>query len=91
MPTREAHAAAAGLFREAGNGNGAVVIGVESALWCGLHMHLGIRFHVPTRRRLQLRCGRRSRCFFPSESCSWLQRPPRLPAKNTKMVGDFSV
>ena len=39
MPTRDAQAAAAGLFREARNGNGAVVIGVESAVWrsnCGL-------------------------------------------------------
>ena len=39
MPTRDADAAAASLFREAGNGNGAVIIGVESALWrssCGL-------------------------------------------------------
>ena len=33
MPTRDAHAAAAVLSREGGNGNGAVVIGVESALW----------------------------------------------------------
>ena len=39
MPTRDAHAVTAGTFREAGNGNGAVVIGVESALRrssCGL-------------------------------------------------------
>ena len=55
MPTRDAHAAAAGLFQEAGNGNGAVVIGVESTLWrssCGLQSSYAsrIRFHVPTRR-----------------------------------------
>ena len=56
-------------------------------------LHLEIRFHVPTHRRMQLRCVRRSRCFFQSESWAWLQlqRAPRLPAKNTKMFGEFRV
>ena len=56
-------------------------------------LYIGIRFNVPTHRHLQFRCGRRSRFFFPSECWTLLQlqRAVRLPAKNTKMFGEFRV